>query len=119
MAKEILILGQNEDRRGINFTVGFLIPTTTRMVEGLPWAHTPTGTLTDFVDRFEDFELERLDDGTLIFTTDTIYVEGPYDRQKLEAAARVLYEVSTPTVRERFANVGAAVGLRFDAVARR
>ena len=119
MAKEILILSQHESTKGIDFTVGFLIPTTTRIIEGEPWAHTPTGQLTPWIDRFEEFEMEGLDNGTLIFVTFPLNVTGPYDRETLEAAVRELYEFEAPRVRQRYANVGASVGLRFDAVARR
>lgn len=115
MAQEILVLNQNETRKGINFTVGFLIPTTTRVVEGLPWAHTPTGTLPDFVDRLEDFELEGLDNGTLIWAVETLFVEGPYNREILQAGVRELYQFQAPKIRERYANIGESVGLRFDA----
>ena len=115
MAKEILILSQNETRQGIDFTVGFLIPTTTRIVDGAPWAHTPTGTLTDWVDRFEDFEMEGLDNGTLIWHITTIFVPGPYNLQALEATARARYLGEAPKIRKRYANVGESVGMRFDA----
>ncbi len=115
MAKEILILNQHESEKGIDYSVGFLIPTTTRMVDGAPWAHTPTGQLTPWIDRFEDFEMEGLDNGTIIFVVETLYVPGPYNRQALEAAAQNLYQFKAPKIRERYANVGDAVGLRFDA----
>jgi len=115
VAKEILILNQHESTKGIDFTVGFLIPTTTRVVDGAPWAHTPTGQLTEFVDRFEDFELEGLDNGTIIWVIFPLFVEGPYNRQALETGARDLYRFEAPRVRERYANVGESVGLRFDA----
>ena len=115
MAKEILILGQHVSEKGIDFTLGFLIPTTTRLVDGLAWAHTPTGTLTDWVDRFEDFELEGLDNGTIIFVTHPVFVLGPYNRATLEAAVRAEYRFMAPKVRQRYADVGESVGLRFDA----
>jgi len=119
MAKEILILNQTEAGRSIHFTYAILIPSTPRIVDGEVIAFTPTNTLTDYLNLLEESELQDLDDGKLIWTTNTLTMVAPLDIEKLKATMRIVYRDESVAVRKRHENAGAAIGMRFDAVERR
>ena len=115
MAKEILILAQNEEQRGINFLYGLLIPSIPRVVQGELLPHTPSSTLPNFIHFLEEDDLQALDNGELIWRTSNVFMPGPLNIKDLEVVLQVRYRSEAPKIRKMFESVGETVGMRFSA----